>query len=78
MPKKLPNFAGQLSRNVSYNLVSSLHTYGKTIMFVAILQLQIMCLAQDRIPHCLVDMVPPNNTFVNVDCFRDCDSHDST
>ena len=34
VPQKLPNFSGQLSRNVTYNLIS-LHTYGKTVMFAS-------------------------------------------
>ena len=32
--KKMPNFSGQLSRNVTNNLISSLHTCGKAVMFV--------------------------------------------
>ena len=33
-PQKMPNLSGQPSRNVTNNLISSLHTCGKTVMLV--------------------------------------------
>ena len=48
VPQEMPNFAGQLSRNVTYNFISSLHTHSKT---------HVRCLPQvpENVPHLWLD-----------------------